>query len=100
MAFLPSFFGDRLISTGLWSPRSCDLNSLDFCVWGMLKDKVYTTAPITYDDLKQLISKNFQSLLRLYMGDCIAILKLNGMYMGSSTEIATIKWYAVFSSIE
>ena len=28
-----------------WPPRSCDLTSLDFFLWGYVKDKVYVDAP-------------------------------------------------------
>lgn len=40
-AFLKSFFGNRLVSKGLWPPRSPDLTPLDFFLWGHLKNKVY-----------------------------------------------------------
>ncbi|PNF31709.1 hypothetical protein B7P43_G13371 [Cryptotermes secundus] len=37
MQFLCEIFGDRLISKGLWPPRSPDLSPADFLLWGYLK---------------------------------------------------------------
>jgi hypothetical protein len=33
-------FEDRIISSGIWTARSSDLNSCNFLVWGCLKDKL------------------------------------------------------------
>ncbi len=52
MAVLKSFFNDRLISSGLWPPRSPDLSPLDYFLWGYLKDQVYSPEPATFEDLK------------------------------------------------
>ncbi len=52
MAVLKSFFDDCLISSGLWPPRSPDLSPLDYFLWGYLKDRVYSPAPVTFEDLK------------------------------------------------
>ncbi len=43
------------------APCSPDLNLLDFCEWGTPKDKVYTTAPTTLEDLKQRISEELSN---------------------------------------
>jgi hypothetical protein len=51
MKFLHEFFGDKLISKGLWPQRSPDLTSTDFFLWSYLKDTVYRSNP---RDLKQL----------------------------------------------
>ena len=43
--FLDDQFPDHWIGRGgpvEWSPRSPDLNPLDFSIWGLLKDKVYS----------------------------------------------------------
>jgi hypothetical protein len=42
-------FGDRVVTTGLWPPRSPDLNPCYFYLWGKLKDKVYVNSPHTLD---------------------------------------------------
>jgi hypothetical protein len=58
LAFLKSKFGNRLISrrTSLpWPPRSPDLNSPDFYLWGHLKAEVYATRPASIVELKMKI---------------------------------------------
>ena len=40
-AEIQSFFGDRVVSKGLWPPRSPDLTSPDYFLWGYLKRRVY-----------------------------------------------------------
>ena len=47
-------FEDRIISCRadvVW-PRSCDLTSLDYYLWGAAKDKCYADKPETIDALK------------------------------------------------
>ena len=51
MVILHEFFGENLISKGLWSPRSPDLTSPDFFFCSYLKDTVNRSNP---RDLKQL----------------------------------------------
>ena len=41
MVILHEFFGEDVISKGLWPPRSPDLISPDFFLWSYLKDTVY-----------------------------------------------------------
>jgi len=43
MTEIQSFFGDRLISKGLWPHRSLDLTPPDYFLWGYLKGRVYQT---------------------------------------------------------
>ena len=38
-----------------WPPRSCDSTSLDFFLWGYVKDKVYADAPQSIQELKEKI---------------------------------------------
>jgi hypothetical protein len=52
---LNEVFDDRLISHGLWSARSPDLNPCDFYQWGNQKDKAYSNNPHTLVELKQSI---------------------------------------------
>ena len=45
MVILHEFFGEDVISKGLWPPRSPDLISPDFFLWSYLKDTVYRSNP-------------------------------------------------------
>jgi len=45
-----------------WPPRSPDLTSLDFFLWGYLKNIVYQTAPTTAEDLKDRIRRACRSI--------------------------------------
>lgn len=60
MKFLREFFGNRLISTGLWPLRSPDLTPPDFFLWGALKGRVYNDNPQTIDELKAAIIRSYQ----------------------------------------
>ena len=54
-------FEDRIISRRadvVWSPRSCDLTSLNYYLWGAVKDKCYADKPETIDALKDNIRQN------------------------------------------
>ncbi|KAJ4448634.1 hypothetical protein ANN_00024 [Periplaneta americana] len=46
----------------LWPPRSPDLITPDFFLWGYLKDRVYATRPQTLDDLKHNITQEIQAI--------------------------------------
>ena len=51
-------FEDRIISRRadvVWPPRTCDLISLDYYLWGTVKDKYYADKPETIDALKDNI---------------------------------------------
>ncbi|GFY34332.1 paramyosin [Trichonephila clavipes] len=57
---LKDTFGDRLISRfGLvnWPPRSCDLTTLDYFLWGYVKSLVYADKPQTLDHLEDNIHR-------------------------------------------
>lgn len=68
MALLRQFFEDRIISKGIWPPRSPDLSPCDYFLWGYLKGKVYENNPRTVQDLKNNIKRAVdempQSVLR------------------------------------
>ncbi|GFU92169.1 transposase [Trichonephila clavipes] len=52
---LKDTFGDRLISRFgpvNWPPRSCDLTTLDYFLWGYVKSLVYADKPETLDSLE------------------------------------------------
>jgi len=56
------FFGDRVISKGLWPPRSPDLTPPDYFLWGYLKGRVYQNKPRTIDALKANITEEIQAV--------------------------------------
>ena len=62
MTHIRSFFGDRLISKGLWPPRSPDLTPPDFFLWGLLKGKVYANKPRTTADLEENIKREIAAV--------------------------------------
>ncbi|GBM88931.1 hypothetical protein AVEN_166615-2-1, partial [Araneus ventricosus] len=39
-----------------WPPRSPDLNTLDFFLWGCIKQRVYATPPQTLQELRNRIT--------------------------------------------
>ena len=45
-----------------WLARSPDLTPMDFFLWGVLKDKVYSQKPRSVDDLKNYIGDAFQEI--------------------------------------
>ncbi len=62
MEFLHKFFNDRLVSIGLWPPRSLDLTPLDFFLWVHLKNKIFVTPPATIEELKWCITMEIQNI--------------------------------------
>ena len=60
MKYLDNQFGEKMLAMNTlqgfdWSARSPDLNPLDFCVWGVLKEKVFKPRPRTMEELKRRI---------------------------------------------
>ena len=62
MAEIQSFFGDRVISKGLWPQRSPDLRPPDYFLWGYLKRIVYQNEPQTIVALKANITEEIQAV--------------------------------------
>ncbi|KZC10702.1 hypothetical protein WN55_02431, partial [Dufourea novaeangliae] len=76
-------FPGRWIARGgtiQWPARSPDFNQLDFCLWGALKDKMYTNIPtavdmcqrivIEYGNINPEILNNVQHSLRNRLQTC------------------------------
>ena len=62
---LAEVFGHRVIALYHdveWQPRSPDLASCDFFLWGYLKSKVFTTPPRDIATLRQRIIDEFDAL--------------------------------------
>ncbi|KAJ4426704.1 hypothetical protein ANN_26502 [Periplaneta americana] len=49
-----------VVATSLLPPRSPDLTTPDFFLWGYLKDRFYATCPQTLDDLKSKSHRRFK----------------------------------------
>lgn len=60
--YLEEFYEDRVISRGLWPPRSPDLTPLDYFLFGHLKNTVYKNRLHTVDDLKNAITDAVQNI--------------------------------------
>lgn len=50
------------ISPDLWPPNSPDLNPVDYSVWGILQEKVYSTRIVDLEDLKQRLLTEWENL--------------------------------------
>jgi hypothetical protein len=61
MQALSDVFGARIISSGIWPPRSPDLNPRNFFFWVCLKDKVYSSNPRT-EELKENIRRKISDI--------------------------------------
>ena len=62
MAEIQSFFGNRVISKGLWPPRSPDLTPPHYFLWGYLKGRVYQNKPRITDASKTNITEAIQAV--------------------------------------
>ncbi len=62
MAVLKSFFDDRLTSCRLWPPWFPDPSPLDYFLRGYLKDRVYSPAVATLEDLKANIVRETNTI--------------------------------------
>jgi hypothetical protein len=63
MTVLRTLFPHRIISRFgdlAWPPRSPDLSTCDFFLWGYLKARVYQTKPRTLDELKDSIRREVE----------------------------------------
>jgi len=47
-----------------WPPRSSDLSTCDFLLWGYLKSRVYTHKPRMLNDLKEAIRQEIRPIDR------------------------------------
>jgi hypothetical protein len=60
--YLEEFYGDRLISRGLWPPRSPDLTPLDFYLFGRMKTNIFKNRIHTLEDLQAAIVRELGSI--------------------------------------
>ncbi len=57
-----NFFADLLISAGFWPHTQSRLVHLAFHLWSHLKDKMFSTAPATIDELKSQITEEIKEI--------------------------------------
>jgi hypothetical protein len=62
MVILHEFFGEKVISKGLWPPSSPDLTSPNFFLWSYLKDTVHRSNPRDLKLLKMNISRAIEEV--------------------------------------
>jgi transposase len=55
--YLEELFQGRVISKGLWPPRSPDFNPCDYFLWGAIKENIFAKKPQTIDELKQHVTE-------------------------------------------
>lgn len=60
--YLEEFYPDRLISRGIWAPRSPDLTPPDFFLFGHLKNTIYRNRIHNLDQLKNLITDAIEEI--------------------------------------
>jgi hypothetical protein len=62
--FLNNTFGEWIgrRRTVEWPPRSPDLTPMDFTVWGIMKDRVYSVKIRDLEHLKERIDSEFENL--------------------------------------
>jgi inhibitor of nuclear factor kappa-B kinase subunit alpha len=83
---LQEVFDDRIISTGLWPPRSPDLSVCDFYLWGNLKGKVYRntsrTAEALQNEIRNVVASisadELQRVSQGFLRRCEACLRATG----------------------
>ena len=78
--YLESKFGDRFIGSGIWPPRSPDLNPCDFSLWGSLKSKVYNPKPNNVQELRNNIEQEIKNFKKLDRKSIFSNLKKNSNY--------------------
>ena len=57
LVFLQSWIGRKCPVA--WPPRSCDLTPMDFSVWGIVRDLVFTEPPADIELMKVMIQEAF-----------------------------------------
>lgn len=60
--YLRRYYGNRIISAGLWPPRSPDLTPLDYFLFGHLKSQIYKNQINTQEELRNLIAQVIQEI--------------------------------------
>lgn len=100
IAELHTKFPERIISRfgdTNWPSRSCDLNPLDFFLWGYVKDRVNTDRPQTLDQLKnnirQVIGEIQPSMCRKVVENYIKRVKVCKRALGGHLNDVVFHYY-------
>lgn len=59
---LETYYGDRVISRGLWPPRSPDLTPLDYYLFGRIKNNIFKNRIHTIEELEARIIEEIQNI--------------------------------------
>ncbi len=62
LEFLRTFFSDRIISTGIWPPRSPDVSAPDYFLRGHLKNCVFRKPVGSAEELKDRITAEIRGV--------------------------------------
>ncbi|XP_018574750.1 uncharacterized protein LOC108913653 isoform X1 [Anoplophora glabripennis] len=60
--YLEEFYGDRIISRGLWPSRTSDLTPLDYYLFGRIKNNIFKQRVHTLEDLEVTIHHEIESI--------------------------------------
>jgi hypothetical protein len=90
MQVLSDVFGNKIISSGIWSARPPDFNPCDFFFWGYLKDKVTTVTP-EQKKYKKIFIRNCKYSCRIASkGKSQPLPLVSGMSTCMGTAFATL----------
>ncbi|XP_031327482.1 uncharacterized protein LOC116158782 [Photinus pyralis] len=62
LRYLQEFYGDRIISTGLWPPSSPDLTPLDYFLFGRIKNNIFKNRLHTLEELERAIRQEINDV--------------------------------------
>ena len=61
----------EFIAPDLWPPNSPDLNPVDYCVWGLMQERVYRTAVRDTADLKRRLTDTWSYIPQTIIDETI-----------------------------
>ena len=73
-----------------WPPRSPDLSTCDFFLWGYLKSRVYSHKPRTFNDLKETVRQEIRPIDRRLLARVVDDLKKKGLKTASKKTVGIL----------
>jgi len=64
----------QFIAPDLWPPNSPDLNPVDYCIWGVMQERVYKTPVSDTADIKQHSTDRLRWSQRRWSDSCVKAL--------------------------